>query len=103
MPPYRAMTGKFDMNFPKKRLFAWTTRRACTVFAIGSLVSILLSGGCEHKPVGRSDRAMVTGSVTYKGKTVGGGSVVFTSAKDATAMASCIIKTDGTYLVADAP
>jgi len=41
--------------------------------------------------------------MTFNGKPIRGGVVTFTSAKDPTQTASCILQGDGTYSVADAP
>jgi len=87
----------------RNRFITCIERSAYFVGATAVLVAILVSSGCQHKPAGRSDRAAITGSVTYKGTPLRGGTMVFTSASDNAAMATCIIKADGTYSVADAP
>ena len=97
------MTCKIVMDILKENCGAWIVRAQFPIGACVLLASLLVSGGCEHKPSARPDRAAVYGSVKYKGQPVLGGVVSFFSANDSTAMARCIIKVNGTYMLADAP
>ena len=49
------------------------------------------------------NRTPVSGSVIFEGEALRCGSIVFTSTEDAHRRATCMIRSDGTYSVANAP
>lgn len=102
MQAFPAMTGDSIMGFCKSTCTARILGGRCYV-VVSLLVIFAASGGCAHKPTPRLDRGAVSGTVKYKGKPMTGGRVIFISAKDAVASASCMLQENGTYMVGDAP
>lgn len=73
------------------------------VFIILTLAALTCTLGCQHKPVVRSDRSPVTGKVIYKGNPIRCGTITFTLRDQPKKRMSCIINSDGTFSVKDAP
>jgi hypothetical protein len=68
------------------------------------LLCLVVALGCGPKaPRMESGRGAVTGTVTFDGKPLPGGMLFFVSVKDPMYRGSAMIKSDGTFSVADAP
>ena len=67
------------------------------------VVALAMASGCGRKPELRPDWAMVSGTVTYQGKLLPGGEVIWCIEKDGAAvMRGGAIREDGTFIL-DAP
>jgi hypothetical protein len=77
-----------------------TLRRIPLVVA---LISVAGTFGCGPQRVERPDRARVTGKVTYNGKPVQGGVIVFHSISDSKKSGGGSLKEDGSYSVTNVP
>ncbi len=75
-------------------------RNRLTVTA--ALATVWLTG-CGNRPVVHADRATVSGTVTFAGKPLPGGSVAFISTADPAKRVTGILQEDGTFRVADVP
>jgi hypothetical protein len=64
---------------------------------------LLWTSGCTHQSPNRADRATLTGSVSYQGKPLPGGSVAGVSTQDPLIGCSGIIGSDGTFGIQNAP
>ncbi len=65
--------------------------------------ALLWLSGCHHQPVVHPDRATVRGAVTFGDQPLPGGSVTFISTADPGQRATGILKSDGTFTIADVP
>lgn len=70
-----------------------------TVVAVACFAGLL---GCGPQRAERSDRAIVSGTVIFKGKPVPGGVITFV-ASDSGNTAGGTLKSDGTYYIEDVP
>ena len=71
----------------------------------GVLVVLAMVIGCSKKRLAtyEANRGRVTGIVTLDGQPLRGGNISFVSAKDSMYRVKCMIKSDGTFTVGDAP
>jgi hypothetical protein len=75
-------------------------------FLFSSMILILLAlaVGCGKRAAKvEAGRGMVSGTVSLDGKLLGGGMITFTSVKDSNYSVALMIRTDGTFLVDNAP
>lgn len=73
------------------------------LFLVGLLAVLMSTSGCTHKPVQRAGTAIVAGSLKLNGQPVRGGNITFISQSDPDNTATCRIRADGNFAVADAP
>jgi hypothetical protein len=62
-----------------------------------SFLIVLMAGGCDSGPKLRPDWAEVSGTVTFQGKPLPGGSVMWCSQKDPPVLRGGTIREDGTF------
>jgi hypothetical protein len=75
----------------------------CAIYGCLIVLASQLAG-CGHKPKAIDpNRAPASGTVTFDGKPLKGGSISFYSVKDPTSYMRCNIKPDGTFVVTNAP
>lgn len=69
---------------------------------VGVIACFVATTGCSPQRAQRADRAIVSGTVNFKGKPVPGGVITFTASESGNT-AGGMLKADGTYYIEDAP
>lgn len=72
------------------------------IIVIGAVACSAAIFGCSPQRAQRADRAIASGTVTYKGKPLGGGIITF-AASGTSNTSSGMLKADGTYYIEDVP
>ena len=102
MEPFSAMIGD-SMALCQVSGRRQTLDRMRFTLAVGALVCFVATAGCSPQRRQRPGTAIVTGTVKYQGQPVTGGTLTFVSTKDPLDVATCKIRSTGTFAVADAP
>ena len=81
------------------------TRRVPWWLLLPAVVMLFSAGaaGCSGRRQSADHRAAVSGTVTYQGKPLRGGSITFISETQPEMRVTCMIQPDGSFSVADAP